>query len=59
MNYEKPQIKFQKFYTESFLEENISANNEDPGHETPFGNPDTFNVDIVLESTGVGGWFNG
>jgi len=56
MIYEKPEIKFQKFCTESYLEENISANDENPGGDIT---KDLFNVDIVLDSTGVGGWFNG
>ena len=58
MKYEKPEIKFQKFHTESFLEENMSTNDSDAEH-TIYGNPNVFNVDISLESTGVGGWFNG
>lgn len=59
MNYEKPIIEFRKFYTEAFLEENISANNGGHEHGGGYGNTDMYNVDIVLDSTGVGGWFNG
>lgn len=59
MKYEKPEINFQKFYTESFLEDELlSSGGGSIDHEI-FGSTDGFNGAVTLNSDGVGGWFNG
>lgn len=67
MIYEKPEISFQKFHTEAFLDdmEDLSINNPDDEHFVY--DPDEgftfdsagFNGTISIRSDGVGGWFNG
>ncbi len=60
MNYEKPEIKFQKFHTEAFLEdEPLSSGEGDEGHDIFQDSIISFNGSITTDSSGVGGWFNG
>ena len=65
MIYEKPEISFQKFDTDTFLDDKdvLSANNPesewewDPEGGFEFGG--VFNGYISLDPDGTGGWFNG
>ena len=67
MIYEKPEITFQKFHTDAFLDNTnvLSSNDPDEGHEA--WDPDAgfgfgssgYNGSITINSDGVGGWFNG
>lgn len=66
MIYEKPEISFQKFHTDTFLDDKdvLSANDPDIGggvwgdEEFEF-NSSGFNGTVSIHSDGVGGWFNG
>ncbi len=61
MTYEKPQISFQKFHTDTFLDDAAMAS----GNGIPSQDDDifefisNFNGAIIIGSDGVGGWFNG
>lgn len=65
MIYEKPELSFQKFHTETFLDELdvLSANDPDDDFDVwdegfdfnSFGFNGTFSID----PDGVGGWLNG
>lgn len=71
MIYEKPQIKFQKFHAESFLDNTNPLSAYDPtqgwdpfdwdeeGGFTPNGAQGLFNGTITINSEGPGGWLNG
>lgn len=69
MIYEKPAIKFQKFHTDPFLDQNVLSNNNPDFGGDIFGGDDDdwgfeptsygFNGTISLGPDGVGGWFNG
>ncbi|MCQ2471892.1 MAG: hypothetical protein MJ147_07635 [Clostridia bacterium] len=71
MIYEKPAIRFQKFHTDPFLDQNVlSSTPTDMGGDIFGGDDDNddwefeptaygFNGTISLGPDGVGGWFNG
>lgn len=67
MIYEKPEISFQKFHTDAFLDNTDVLSNMPPDKENEEWDPDAgfnasasgYNGSITINSDGVGGWFNG